>query len=109
MDKELSQIELSEIKTQIPNILMNKLNMLGLRNIQDIKAFSIEDFSKVKSIGAKTIELYRNLKFMIDNEPEKLLYNNNHVHEEYSAIPHEIRSIEIKYLTSLIPSMFSVT
>ena len=104
MDKELSQIELSEIKTQIPNILMNKLNMLGLRNIQDIKAFSIEDFSKVKSIGAKTIELYRNLKFMIDNEPEKLLYNNNHVHEEYSAIPHEIRSIEIKYLTSLIPS-----
>jgi hypothetical protein len=102
MLNDIYKIDIKILKDLIPQQLINKLDILGVKTIKDIKNTSVEDLKKIKSVGNKTIQDFLNIKKMIDEEPYKIF-------EEYSLklnpiiqIPKNIGNIHLKYIKALI-------
>ena len=74
MDNEaINKIKLSKVKSMIPNLLYNKLEVIGKEDIKGVLELDISDFSKGKGIGKKAVKQFVAFHYLILHEPERLL------------------------------------
>ena len=74
MDNEaINRIKLSKVKSMIPNLLYNKLEVIGKEDIKGVLELDISDFSKGKGIGKKAVKQFVAFHYLILHEPERLL------------------------------------
>lgn len=78
-NQAIERIKLSKVKSMIPNLLYNKLEMLGINDVKGVLDLNIDEFSEGKGIGKKAVSQLVDFHFLISNEPERLLekYENN--------------------------------
>jgi hypothetical protein len=70
MKQKVLEIEIELIEDIFPNLLFNKLKLLGLKTINEFVSFPVEEFAKTKTVGQKAIDLFTQFKEKVTTEPE---------------------------------------
>jgi len=70
LDK-IKPIEIKYVRRVIPQLLLNKLELLKISDIQDIINTTVESFTSLRGVGAKAVRLFENLKEDIITNPTK--------------------------------------
>lgn len=84
LDK-IKPIEIEYIRRVIPQLLLNKLKLLKISNIQGIINTTVESFASMKGIGAKAVGLFENLKEDVIANPTK--YYEIYLKNKESILP----------------------
>ncbi|MGQ7868721.1 hypothetical protein [Sunxiuqinia sp. sy24] len=70
MKQKVLEIEIKLIEEFFPNLLFNKLKLLGIKTIYEFVSFPTEEFRKTKTVGQKAIDLFIQFKDKVTEEPE---------------------------------------
>jgi len=89
MKQKVLTVEIDKIKDLFPNILMNKLELVNVKTIEDILNLSEIEFSKTKTVGKKVVDLLTDYKKRITQEPE-YFYDSYIKRTTYIELPSNI-------------------
>lgn len=98
----LEDIQVSKIRSHISNRLMNKFKAIGIKTIGDVILLSVDDFSKTKSVGTKTVSEFSELKGLLETNPKSLVNLKSLQGRLEFEVPNELYDIKISSLRDSI-------
>jgi len=98
----IDEVHINKISSSVSNRLMNKLSALGMKTVGDIKTLPVDDFESTRSVGAKTLAEFIELKELLEKDPESLVSASPLQGSLEFETPLEIADIEIDLLKDSI-------